>query len=181
MKAAFLHIIPECFVDTNLVQMVMQIKGVNHQKGTGAVTRQMQTTFNDAFAIGIIDLDKEQSAYAKESEEIAHSDELTLCKHPDSSHYIIKVNNIMETFILHCAEDLGINLCDYGIPSDLEGLKQVTKSKDSLENPQLRLALKAVSGASEMRLLRNVLQYLNEKRYDSKDNELRDIFAQYGF
>lgn len=181
MNTAYLHIIPECFVDTNLVQIVMQVKGVNHQKGTGAVTRKMQTKFNDAFAIGIIDLDKEQSVYARESLEIAHSNELTLCKHPDSSHYIIKVNNIMETFILHCAEELGIDLSDYGIPSDLEGLKQVTKSKDCLDNPQLRLALKVVGEASEMRLLKDVLQYLNEMRYDSKEDELRDIFAQYGF
>lgn len=181
MNTTFLHIIPECFVDTNLVQIVMHIKGVNHQKGTGAVTRKMQTAFKDAFAVAIIDLDKEQSAYARESQEIAHSRELTLCKHPDSSHYIIKVNNIMEMFILHCAEELDIELSDYGIPSDLEGLKLVTKSKDSLDNPQLRLALKVVSEASEMRLLRNVLQYLNEKRYDSKEYELRAIFAQFGF
>lgn len=87
----------------------------------------------------------------------------------------------MEMFILHCAEELDIELSDYGIPSDLEGLKQVTKSKDCLDNPQLRLALKVVSEASEMRLLRNVLQYLNEKRYNSKENELREIFAQFGF
>ena len=87
----------------------------------------------------------------------------------------------MEMFILHCAEELGVNLSDYGIPSDLEGLKKVTKSKDCLDNPQLRLALKVVSEASEMRLLRNVLQYLNEKKFGSKEDELREIFTQFGF
>ncbi len=181
MRNTYLHILPECYVDTKIVQIIMQVKGVSHQKGTGAVTRKMQTVFKNSFAIGIIDLDKEQSTYAKESIVIAKSDELTLCKHPNSSHYIIKMNNIMENFILHCAEDLQLSLGDYGLPSDLEGMKSITKSKDSINNPQLHTAIKAVTEANEMCLLKEVLEYLNEKRYDCNVDELQQIFHNHGF
>lgn len=42
MKNSYLHIIPECYVDTNLVQILLQIKGVNHQYGCGQVTNVMK-------------------------------------------------------------------------------------------------------------------------------------------
>lgn len=38
MKETYLHIVPECYVDTNLVQILMRIKGVNHQNSCGQVT-----------------------------------------------------------------------------------------------------------------------------------------------
>lgn len=181
MNKVNLHILPECFVDTLLVQMLLQIKGVNHQKGTGAVTRNMQTKFKDAFAIGVIDNDKEQSTYAKESVVIAQSKEITLCKHPDSFHYIIKINNVMEKFILNCANDLGIDLSSEGLPADLEGLKAITKSQDSLNNPLLKKALRVIGDAKEIRLLTDILKYLNDKKYESSDAELQAIFSKFCF
>ena len=95
MKDSYLHIVPECYVDTNLVQILMQIKGVNHQNSCGQVT-----------------------------------------------------------------------LTEFGIPDDLEGLKNVTKSKNCLDNNDLRRAIKAVSSSNEMQLLTDVLNYLLQKTVD---------------
>ena len=181
MKNSYLHIIPECYVDTNLVQILLQIKGVNHQYGCGQVTNVMQKYFKDSFSIGIIDNDDMQSKYSRECVTIASSDEITLCKHPDSYHYLIKINHIMERFILNCAEKQGIDLDANGIPSDLEGLKSITKSKDCLDNPNLKSAIRAVGKTDEMMLLTGVLEYLQEHKYNSKDEELKDIFVSYGF
>lgn len=181
MKTDYLYILPECYIDTNLVQILLQIKGVNHQNSCGQVTNVLQQRFKNSFAIGVVDNDKKQSTYSKESIAIACSNELTLCKHPGSSHYLIKINNIMEKFIMNCADELNIDFQQYGIPSDLEGFKRITKQKDSLNNTQLKSVLKAITHSNEMALLKEVLEYLITNRYDSNDDDLKLIFANHGF
>ena len=181
MKKTYLHIVPECFVDTNLVQILMQIKGVNHQNSCGQVTNVLKNKFKEKFAIGIVDNDNLQSNYSKACVEIAHSREITLCKHPENQHYLIKINHIMEIFILNSAKDANVDLKEYGVPNDLEGLKNITKSRDCLNNNDLRRAIKAVSGSNEMQLLTDVLNYLQSKKYSSDIDELTDIFKTHGF
>jgi len=34
-------IIPECYADTNLVQTLLQMRGANHQKSCGQVTKEL--------------------------------------------------------------------------------------------------------------------------------------------
>lgn len=181
MKTDYLHIIPECFVDTNLVQILMEIKGANHQHSCGQVTNTMQKTFGDSFSVGIVDNDKRQSKYSQNCNEIARSNEIILCKHPNSHHYLVKIVNLMETFIMHCIDELGLSLEELGIPNGIEDLKQYTKDKDSLNNPQLRRILKAVAPAKEMALLKEVLNYLDSTRYKASEQELRTLFGKYGF
>ena len=52
-----LYIMPECFVDTNLIEYLLN-SGVNHQHCCSKVVGQLNSTFADKFAIGIIDKDK---------------------------------------------------------------------------------------------------------------------------
>ena len=65
------------------------MKGANHQKSCGQVTNKLQSTFKDKFAVGIIDLDDKQSDYSEKSVEIAHSAEVTVCRHPNTHHYLM--------------------------------------------------------------------------------------------
>lgn len=181
MKNTYLHIVPECFVDTNLVQILMRIKGVNHQNSCGQVTNVLKNKFKDKFAIGIVDNDNLQSNYSNACVEIAHSEEITLCKHPVNQHYLIKINHVMEHFILNSAKDANVDLKAYGIPDDLEELKNITKSKDCLDNPDLKRAFKAISKSNEMMLLTEVLEYLEARKYNSKDADLKSIFGSHGF
>ena len=181
MITKYSHIIPECYVDTNLVQILMQIKGVNHQFSCGQVTNTMQKYYANSFSIGIIDNDDIQSTYSTESEVIAESNELILCHHPGSQHYLIRIKNIMETFILNSAVALGFTFKQLGISGGLEELKRITKDKDSLNNPLLRSILKTVSPAPEMQLFVRILNYLNDNRYSSSESDLKAIFAEYGF
>ena len=181
MKTTHLYIVPECYVDTNLVQILMQVKGVNHQHSCGQVTNTMQNRFDNSFSVGVVDNDKKQSNYSKECLEIAHSNELILCQHPETHHYLIKIKNIMETFILNCAKELGLSLDDLGIKGGIDDLKSVTKDEDSLNNPQLRKILKAVSHANEMTLLAEVLNYLDRTKYNASVADLQAIFANHGF
>ena len=181
MKDTYLHIVPECYVDTNLVQILMQIKGVNHQNSCGQVTNVLKNRFKDKFAIGIVDNDNMQSNYSNDCKEIARSGEIILCKHPDSQHYLIKINHIMEKFLLNSAKDANVDLKQFGIPDDLEGLKSITKSKDCLDNKDLRRAIKAVSESNVMKLLTEVLNYLQKNKYNSNSEELLAIFKSHGF
>ena len=51
-----LFIIPECYIDTNLVETLIITDGCNHQKGCNTVVKTMQQKFANAFSVGIIAL-----------------------------------------------------------------------------------------------------------------------------
>ena len=66
---AELYIIPECYVDTNLIEtLVPTAKGYNHQKGCNNVVKVMKEKLSDKFAVGIVDKDKRQVSYVNEFE-----------------------------------------------------------------------------------------------------------------
>ena len=68
-----LHVMPECFVDTNLIEYLLNA-GVNHQHCCSKVVGQLKSTFADKFAIGIIDKDKVQLGYIQECDVIAQTE-----------------------------------------------------------------------------------------------------------
>ena len=57
------YIIPECYVDANLIETLVCKAGCNHQKGCNQVAKVMQEKFADRFAVGIIDADKRKPSY----------------------------------------------------------------------------------------------------------------------
>lgn len=86
------HIIPECYIDTKLIKVLVPAKKYNHQKGCPKVVGIMQTKFTDKFALGIIDKDKRILKYTQEFD-IIHKVEgkLELLKHPQKHHFIIYI------------------------------------------------------------------------------------------
>lgn len=72
------YILPECYIDTNLVETLVFHAGCNHQKGCNQVCKVMQEKFPDRFAVGIIDADKRRPSYINEFQEIASSEHLKL-------------------------------------------------------------------------------------------------------
>lgn len=174
-------IIPECYADTNLVQTLLQMKGANHQKSCGQVTHELQKTFKDKFAVGIIDLDKKQSEYSETSVEIAHSRELSVCRHPNSHHYLIKINNVLESFIISCAKEVGIDLKPLGLPLKVDALMKRTKKQEAKNDPELSNYYKKLATSTEMSLLKEVLEYLYKSTYNVKEEEIVQIFQNYGF
>lgn len=108
---AELYIIPECYVDTNLLEtLVPTAKGYNHQKGCNNVVKVMKEKFADEFAVGVVDKDKRQIRYVDEFEEVAHTDSLFFYKHPDKVHYLVMVSPAVDGFILKCAEDVKMDM-----------------------------------------------------------------------
>ena len=73
MKRRTDFIIPECYVDTNLVETLVCSGGCNHQKGCNQVAKVMKEKFANRFAVGMIDADKRRPGYLNEFRKIATS------------------------------------------------------------------------------------------------------------
>ena len=76
-------IIPECYIDSCLVEVLLVADKdyVNHHKGNGKVAKEMKTTFSNDFCLGIIDEDKESLDYLNFFKEKKSTDYLKLWKH----------------------------------------------------------------------------------------------------
>lgn len=173
-----LYIIPECYIDTNLVESLIATEGCNHQKGCNTVVNMMQKKFVDSFAVGIIDNDKRQVKYISEFSEIAYTCSLSLQKHRSKPHYLIMVSPAMDGFLLKCAEELNINMEEYGYTSILKDFTSITKSVTSKNDSGFKKLFKALDNASEMIVLKKWLKYLKEKQYQSRNEELEKIACE---
>lgn len=90
MKQKMMNVLPECYVDTNLIEYLLDA-AVNHQHSCSKVVGQLNSTFADRFAIGIIDKDKVELGYIRECEDIAKTEHLTLMKHRTRPQYLITI------------------------------------------------------------------------------------------
>lgn len=173
------HIFPECFVDTNILKTLLQVDGVNHQYGCSRVMKGMETgRFAEGFAIGIVDDDKKKTGNYQEFDELCRSDHLVLMKHKSKHHYLIFVCKAAEDFLLACAQELEMNMPEYGLPNTLEGLKNVTKSSESDKDPRIKKLVNALRGASEMARLERTVSYLHSRQYGAMVDELVAVFRE---
>ena len=133
-----LHVMPECFVDTNLIEYLLNA-GVNHQHCCSKVVGQLKSTFADKFAIGIIDKDKVQLGYIQECDIIAQTEHLTLMRHRERHQYLITIAPAVDKFVLDCARELMVDVTAFGLPSEL--MKFTKESKKYLLTQILALSL----------------------------------------
>jgi len=172
-----LAILPECYIDTNLTETLLQGVGVNHQKGCGTVANRMKTTFNEAFAVGIIDKDKHEVDYLQQFSEVKKTENLILHKHAQKHHYIIQITPAVERFIIQSMDKAGLKKVDYNLPDDFEKLKKVTKSINSKTDPNFKKLFRKLvtEEVPQILLLKSWLTYLNEKVYDADIAELQKL------
>lgn len=175
-----LYVLPECFIDTNLIEYLLNEK-VNHQHCCSKVVGQLKTTFNQKFAIGIIDKDKVELGYIRECEPIASSSHLCLMKHTAKHQYLITVSPAMDKFILDCAQDLNIDLTTYSIPSALIDFTKLSKSVTSNRDARFKALFMDIKSHKEIRTLKNVLSYLCENRYSSSIEVMKTMFESDKF
>lgn len=173
---AELYIIPECYVDTNLLEtLVPTAKGYNHQKGCNNVVKVMKEKFADEFAVGVVDKDKRQIRYVDEFEEVAHTDSLFFYKHPDKVHYLVMVSPAVDGFILKCAEDVKMDMGQFGLSSDLKSFTEQTKKVSSKEDVTFKNLFQKLKKADEVVVLKNALKYLKENKYQLDPERLKVI------
>ena len=167
-----LYIIPECFVDTSLVESLLDTEGVNHQKGCYMVTGVMEGKYREDFAVGVIDFDKKRPLYMNEFVELASSEHLMLMKHKSRNHYVIYVKPAMDGFILSQVAVAGLKLADYGLPSDLKAFTRITKTITTKLDNRFKMLFRDLKDCNEVKLFSNVLNYLKANKFSSKEEEL---------
>jgi hypothetical protein len=167
--------IPECYVDTALVESVLKTDGVNHQKGCFTVSGVMENKFVDSFAVGIVDFDKRRPAYLNGFVQIASSTHLALVKHKTKPHYVVFVKPAMDGFVLSCAEELGIKIETFGLPSDLKAFTRETKTITTQDDKRFKALFLHLRNAGEIKILGNVLNYLKDKKYAAAIDDLKQL------
>lgn len=169
-------IIPECFADTNLIETITNsYNSFNHQKSCNEVSRVMQSPkLINSFAVGIIDKDKREINYLSQFKLVVESEDLFLFKHPDKHHYIIQISPAIEKMILKAAEEVGIKIEMFGLPSEFEQLKRITKRQTSRNNPSLRSLFIELKNrkVSQIITLAKWITYLKQNTYHSNIDEI---------
>jgi len=164
-----LSIIPECYVDTNLIETIVPPNNrYNHQKGCGTVAKVMKERFRDNFALGIVDKDKKEIEYLKEFTEIYSKGKLVLHKHLNRNHYIIQIFPAVERFILDAIETTNLDLTQYDLPSSFDAFKKATKTANSKEDRRFKRLFKDLqrAGGTELETLASWIRYIKENRYN---------------
>lgn len=170
-------IIPECYVDTNLVETLVCKAGCNHQKGCNQVAKVMQEKFADRFAVGIIDADKRKPSYLDSFNEIASSEHIKLFRHSARPHFIILVHPAIDGFILSCAEVSSVDLSEYELSPVLKEFTAQTKNVMSNKDSRFKRLFKSMENVGEIRLIKSVIAYLVETTYEASNTELIKIFT----
>jgi len=139
------HILPECYGDTLLVKiLVPPQKRYNHKKSCNNVLKTMREKFANKAAFGIIDDDKKTTKFDDFSLLKKHNERLSIYKHKDKSHYIVKISKALEDFILKNAEMCHIDLSEFNVSSDLKALKKRIKHANSLQDSDLKRLFVAI-------------------------------------
>lgn len=175
-RGRLLYVIPECYVDTNLIEYLLEA-GVNHQHSCSKVVARLNTTFVDRFAIGIIDKDKVQLGYVQKCDEIVRTSHLALMKHRNRHQYLITIAPAVDKFLLDCAEDQMVDTEVLGLPSDLRKFTEETKRVESNLDSRFKSLFAAIENHAEIRSLGIALKYLCDSQYASDNKRLREIFT----
>lgn len=171
-----LHVMPECFVDTNLIEYLLNA-GVNHQHCCSQVVGQLKSKFVDKFAVGIIDKDKVQLGYIQECDIIVQTEHLTLMKHRERHQYLITIAPAVDKFVLDCAREQMVDVTAFGLPSELKKFTKESKKVSSNSDPRFKSLFAAIKNNSEIHTLKMALKYLCENQYSSDSAYLRELFV----
>jgi len=108
-------IIPECYIDSCLVEVLLFAgrNHVNHQKGNGTVTKLMKEKFSNEFCVGIIDEDRRDLDYLKEFNLKIETVGLKLWEYKalaKNCHFIVQLKPAIEQWIINICDSSTISL-----------------------------------------------------------------------
>ena len=170
-------VVPECYVDTNLINILLN-KDCNHQKGCATVCKTLDAKLADQFAIAIIDKDKKEPKAVEQFVKIGESEHLVVSKHQTRHHYLIQIKPAIESFILDAAEELGIILSDYGLKTELEELRIISKTITAKKDDRFASLFYVLRSASHMQCLSKILEYLLNEKYAVSEERILQILQE---
>lgn len=157
------RIIPECYVDTTLME-VLGFGKTNHQQNNSEVIKKLALkAYNNTVGIGIIDKDKNKpKRLTEEYELIDKIEELELYRNKDNSHRFIITHPVIEKWIDNEAEKYQISRTKFGLPQDFKAFKNVTKASNVSKNPGIKDYLSSILNQqnSGFQTLKNLINEL---------------------
>jgi hypothetical protein len=168
---------PECFLDTNLVEVLLnKPDSVNHKKGNSTIAVQMKTKLANNFVVALIDDDKRK---LKELEEFGKVERLwrpglRLFTHHVRKHNFIQLSPAIERWILTECEKGGITLSDYDLPDSIDKLKDlkgISQRKDARFNNLFRMMLQNEK-CDEISELHRWLIFFRDNHYNTNIDSL---------
>jgi hypothetical protein len=145
-----IRFLPECDIDTTLITFfVKNAAPIDHEPCIGDVANAMKNVKDKEFVlVGLIDNDKRKPKYFDDFEEISSNNDIIFKKKPQVEHYLLILDKASEKFILKNAQAVGINLEDYGFPSDLKSLTKLTKKENIKTNQNFQNLLQDLKNKS---------------------------------
>lgn len=135
-----LRIIPECNVETLLMQL-MGFGKTNHEHGINNVTKAMEKQYKNRLAIGIVDNDKiAKHPYYQEFNVIETHDHFLFKQRPDTQHFVIVFTPDFEYCIFNIAKELGIDPKKDGF-KNVKQFKKFTRTEDVADNERVKIFL----------------------------------------
>lgn len=122
----------------------------------------MKEHFANSFAVGIVDKDKQELDYLKEFFLVLAKGNIELYKHNNRNHFIVRIVPAMEKFILFNVNKAGINIEDFGLPTDFDKFRKTTKTVNSKKDERFRKLFKALRDhrLGDLELLSSCIHYL---------------------
>ena len=128
------HILPECFADTLLVNMLIK-STANHKRSITQVFGALKKDFKNRKAIGVIDDDKSKDDYYKEFKIEKDTSNYRYLIHKSKPHYLLVLKKDFERLIFSCAEQTSVK---HSYLKDLGTLKRITKSANVHQNNEFK-------------------------------------------
>ena len=126
----------------------------------------------------IIDKDKKEPKAVEQFVKIGESEHLVVSKHQTRHHYLIQIKPAIESFILDAAEELGIILSDYGLKTELEELRIISKTITAKKDDRFASLFYVLRSASHMQCLSKILEYLLNEKYAVSEERILQILQE---
>ncbi|TAL52576.1 MAG: hypothetical protein EPN89_02065 [Methylovulum sp.] len=176
------HIIPECYLDTNLVETIVPPQGFkgsdgyNHQHTCNDVVKLIRTKLNDNFAVGIVDRDKRKLEHTDEFKLLVSKQNLELYVHPDKNHYLI-FHKPIEKWLIEEAGQCGMSLATHNLPTTLKELTRISKRESSKTDQRFKNLFRDLKtqNASGINLLAKWIEHLKANPYNADKTTLQNL------
>lgn len=136
------NIIPECYADTMLVEM-LGFKKPNHQLGIGQVIKTLTIKYETRKAVGIIDDDKFKPSKFQEYEFITEVKGIKRYQNSTGRHLLIVLGPAFEQWVFNNAKEVGVDPDRFGF-DHLDRFKKECKRQDVRNNDSVRQFINAI-------------------------------------